>query len=167
MLLGIDALGELALGDAPFAPPFVPVFPRTAGDIIVCNSTVEGFGATDVTSQVFLYSSVNLIDPQRVFQHGAIFAFEAGLPMEGAPNPLCVLFFTRPDGTKFNAQTPFVYIGTPNLSTYLGVLAGSTYVVYIFAPGVLVRGKWQAQLSFQPTPQRISVLSEVGTFTIP
>ena len=167
MLLGIDSLGELPLGDAPFSPFIVPVFPRTAGDIIVCNSTVGGFGSTDVTSQVVLYSSVNLIDPQRVFNYGAIFAFEAGLPMEDAPNPLLILFFTRPDGTQFHVETPLVYIGTLNLSTYLGVLAGSTYVIYVFDPGVLVKGKWRAQLSFQATPQRIPILSEVGTFTIP
>jgi hypothetical protein len=166
MLLGIDSLGDLALGDAPFAPFVVPIFPRTAGDLIVCNSTVEGFGSTDVTSQVFLYAGVNRIDPQRVFNYGAVFAFEAGLPMENAPNPLCVLFFTRPDGTKFNAQTPEVYIGRPDLPTYLGVLADSTYVIYIFPPSVLVRGRWSAQLSFQPTPQRIPVLSEIGRFTI-
>lgn len=159
------SLSDIAAYADGFA--WYPVFPRTAGDIIVCNSTVGGFGATDVTSQTFQYSIVNTFDPQRVFSYGAIFAFEAGLPMENAPNPLCILFFTRPDGTKFNVQTPDVYIGRANLPTYLGVLAASTYVIYIFPPKVLVRGCWRAQLSFQPTPQRIPVLSAVGTFTIP
>src|SRR5579872_4678253 len=151
MLLGSDALGELPLGDAPFSPFIIPVFPRTAGDLIICNSTVGGFGSTDVTSQVFQYSIVNTFDPQRVFNDGAIFAFEAGIPMEDAPNPVCTLLFTKPDGTKFNVSTPLVYIGAPNLPTYLGVLAGSTYVIYVFGPGVLVRGQWKAQLSFQAT----------------
>ena len=133
MLLGSDALGELPLGDAPFSPFISPVFPRTAGDIIVCNSTVGGFGATDVTSQTFQYSIVNTFDPQRIFNDGAIFAFEAGIPMEDAPNPVCTLLFTRPDGTKFTIATPYVYIGVSNLPTYLGVLAGSTYVIYVLS----------------------------------
>ncbi len=135
--------------------------------MIICNSTVGGFGSTDVTSQVFQYSIVNTFDPQRVFNYGAVFAFEAGIPMEDAPNPVCTLIFTKPDGAQFAATTPYVYVGVPNLPTYLGVLASSTYVIYVFDPGVLVRGKWAAQLSFQATPQRIPILSAVGTFTIP
>ena len=76
MLLGSAALGDLALGDAPFAPGPIPPFPRTAGDIIICNATVGGFGSTDVTSQVFQYASVNKFDPQQVFNYGEVFAFE-------------------------------------------------------------------------------------------
>ena len=87
--------------------------------------------------------------------------------MENAPNPLCILTFTTPTGTKFTAQTPQVYIGTPNLSTYLGVFADSTYVICVLGPGVLVRGLWRAQLSFQPTPESLRILSPVGVFTIP
>lgn len=167
MLLGAAALGDLAVGDAPFAPSPPPPFPRTAGDFVVCNATAQGFGSTDVTSITFQYANVNKIDPQRVWQYGATFVLEAGLPMENAPDAVLTVFFTRPDGSKLSVASPQVYIGQPNLSTYLGVLAGNTYAVTVIGPSVLVPGQWCAQLSFAPTPSSIPVLSEVGRFTIP
>lgn len=166
MLLGIEALGGLTLGDAPFSPFIPPIFPRTAADLIVCDATLSGFGLTDVTKQAFQFSNVAIIDPDRVFQHGALFVFMAGIPMENAINPVCKLLFTTPTGGDFEAQTPEVYIGEHDLSTYLGGFAGNFYIIYTFPPFVLVRGQWSAQLSYQQTPQRIPILSDIGTFNV-
>ena len=164
MLLGIDALGELALGDAPPAAFIVPVFPRTAGDIIVSNAAGN---TLDVTRETVLSGTKPRFDPDQLFNYGAVLVLDVGFDMSNAPNPLCILIITKPNGTTFLAQSPYVYIGMPNLPTYIGVLAGATYVCYTFDPGVLTPGRWQVQLAFAPTPQTIQKLSFVGEFFIP
>ena len=166
MLLGVEPLGDLALGDAPFAQPFVPVFPQTAGDLIVVDSTAGGFGSTDVTRQVFQSSNVAINDPDRLFNEGAIFAFMAGFDMAHAPNPLLKLIFTKPDGSTFIAQTPDCYVGDQDLATYQGRFLGGFYCIYAFQPKALVRGQWSVYLSFQPTPQDIPLLSGTGVFQV-
>lgn len=166
MLLGSDALGDLPLGDAPPSPFIQPVFPQTAGDLIVVDSTAGGFGSTDVTRQIFQSSNVAINDPDRLYNFGAIFAFMAGFDMQEAINPVLTLVFTKPNGSTFVAQTPYVYAGDQDLATYQGRFLGGFYAVYVFPPKVLTRGNWSCYLSFQPTPQDIPLLSDTGNFTI-
>ena len=167
MLLGVDPLGDLALGDAPFAQPFVPVFPQTAGDLIVVDGSAGGFGSGDVTRQVFQSSREAINDPDRLFQEGAIFIFAGGFDMAHAPNPLLRLIFTRPDGSTFISQTPMVYAGVQDLPTYQGRLLGGFYAIYVFWTACAgARATGPAYLSYpadapgNPAPQRR------GSFTV-
>lgn len=142
-------------------PPFLP-----ARDLIVSISPTSGAYVTSITNRSFNVSNAPRPTAADLFNEGAILVFLAAVDVANAPDPTATITFTPPVGPPFTATVPRVYVGKRWLRTYLGRLQPSTYLVYVFAPNVLIPGLWRLRLQFTPYPGA-QVLNDAGTFQIP
>ena len=160
-LVAYAALFPVVVPPPPPPPPFLP-----ARDLIVSISPTSGAYVTTITNRSFHVSREPRPTATDLFNLGGILAFQAAINVANAPAPVATMTFTAPDGSVLVATSPRVYVGRRPLRTRIGRLRPSTYLVYVFAPNVLIKGLWRFTVRFQPYPGA-NVLHDFGHFHIP
>jgi len=139
---------------------------KQAFDLILSVSRDSGAYIVSQESRSFNISRAPRPTAVELFNTGAIFVFQTSINVANAPNAVCTLAFTAPDGSTLTFTSPDVYVGRRYLPTPVGVLQRETYVVYVFGKHVLIRGRWRFTLSFVPHPQSPPI-TDYGSFHVP
>ncbi len=136
------------------ASDFTSFIPAFGGDIIAVN---VGLGS--------LYTRIGVAAPsQRLILHGADLLFSVAIDL--SQFNYFRLDLTRPDGFSYSVQTPNIYMGEVTARTSVGDFLATSYVVYRFVSGTLLRGQWKASLYARDRTDTASFLSAVGTFIV-
>jgi hypothetical protein len=137
-----------------------------AFDVILSVSRDSGAYNLSQVSRSFNVSNAPRPTAEELFNTGAILVFQTAINVANSPDYTAEMVFTAPDGSTVTAGFPQVYVGNRYLPTPVGVLEKSTYLVYVFGPNVLIRGRWRLKLSFSPYPGAPS-LTDWGSFHVP